>query len=153
MLFRSGVRTILDADAAASLAEELEASTFEVASVESKPYRRRPSAPFTTSTLQQEAGRKLRFSAKQTMSVAQSLYENGYITYMRTDSPSLSAQAISAARTQAVALYGDGAVPPAPRLYSGKSKSDPVATRAPSRRTRRARNGLPSASNVAARLQ
>lgn len=118
-----GVRTILDAEAAAALAEELEASTFEVANVESKPYRRRPSAPFTTSTLQQEAGRKLRFSAKQTMSVAQSLYENGYITYMRTDSPSLSAQAISAARTQAVALYGDGAVPQAPRLYSGKSKS------------------------------
>lgn len=118
-----GVRTILDAEGAAALGDELERSTFEVSSVESKPYRRRPSAPFTTSTLQQEAGRKLRFSAKQTMSVAQSLYENGYITYMRTDSPSLSAQAISAARTQAVALYGDGSVPPAPRLYSGKSKS------------------------------
>ncbi|QCR18586.1 type I DNA topoisomerase [Agrococcus sp. SGAir0287] len=118
-----GVRTVLDAEGAEALATELEASTFEVASVESKPYRRRPSAPFTTSTLQQEAGRKLRFSAKQTMSVAQSLYENGYITYMRTDSPSLSAQAISAARAQAVSLYGDGAVPQAPRLYSGKSKS------------------------------
>lgn len=118
-----GVRTILDAEGAAALGDELERSSFEVASVESKPYRRRPSAPFTTSTLQQEAGRKLRFSAKQTMSVAQSLYENGYITYMRTDSPSLSAQAISAARTQAVALYGDGSVPQAPRLYSGKSKS------------------------------
>lgn len=118
-----GVRTILDAEGAAALGDELERSTFEVASVESKPYRRRPSAPFTTSTLQQEAGRKLRFSAKQTMSVAQSLYENGYITYMRTDSPSLSAQAISAARTQAVSLYGDGSVPQAPRLYSGKSKS------------------------------
>ncbi|MFC7431208.1 MULTISPECIES: type I DNA topoisomerase [unclassified Agrococcus] len=118
-----GVRTILDAEGAAALGDELERSTFEVAGVESKPYRRRPSAPFTTSTLQQEAGRKLRFSAKQTMSVAQSLYENGYITYMRTDSPSLSAQAISAARTQAAALYGDGSVPQAPRLYSGKSKS------------------------------
>ncbi|GAA2171503.1 type I DNA topoisomerase [Agrococcus versicolor] len=118
-----GVRTILDAEAAAALGDELERSSFTVSGVESKPYRRRPSPPFTTSTLQQEAGRKLRFSAKQTMSVAQSLYENGYITYMRTDSPSLSAQAINAARNQAQSLYGDGSVPPAPRLYSGKSKS------------------------------
>src|SRR5690606_26987038 len=103
-----GVRTVLDAAAAESLATELEQSTFTVASVESKPYRRRPSAPFTTSTLQQEAGRKLKLSAKQTMSVAQSLYEQGYITYMRTDSPALSKQAINAARSQATALYGAG---------------------------------------------
>ena len=94
-----------------------------VTAVESKPYTRRPAAPFTTSTLQQEAGRKLRFSARQTMSVAQSLYENGYITYMRTDSPSLSQQAIDAARAQARALYGAETVPDQPRLYSGKSKN------------------------------
>lgn len=94
-----------------------------VSNVESKPYTRRPAAPFTTSTLQQEAGRKLRFSARQTMSVAQSLYENGYITYMRTDSPTLSQQAIEAARSQARSLYGAETVPDAPRLYSGKSKN------------------------------
>jgi DNA topoisomerase-1 len=94
-----------------------------VSKVESKPYSRRPAAPFTTSTLQQEAARKLRFSARQTMSVAQSLYENGYITYMRTDSPSLSSQAIKAARDQATALYGADTVPDKPRLYSGKNKS------------------------------
>jgi DNA topoisomerase-1 len=94
-----------------------------VTSVESKPYTRRPAAPFTTSTLQQEAARKLRFSARQTMSVAQSLYENGYITYMRTDSPTLSQQAINAARTQAGQLYGPETVPDKPRLYTGKNKS------------------------------
>jgi DNA topoisomerase-1 len=94
-----------------------------VTSVESKPYTRRPAAPFTTSTLQQEASRKLRFSARQTMSVAQSLYENGYITYMRTDSPSLSQQAITAARNQATKLYGAETIPDKPRLYSGKSKN------------------------------
>ncbi|MEA9986940.1 type I DNA topoisomerase [Subtercola sp. RTI3] len=94
-----------------------------VSNVESKPYTRRPAAPFTTSTLQQEAARKLRFSARQTMSVAQSLYENGYITYMRTDSPSLSQQALNAARTQARALYGAETVPDKPRLYTGKGKN------------------------------
>jgi DNA topoisomerase-1 len=97
--------------------------TIQVSSVESKPYTRRPAAPFTTSTLQQEAARKLRFSARQTMSVAQSLYENGFITYMRTDSPTLSQQAINAARSQAAALYGAETVTEKPRLYSGKNKS------------------------------
>ncbi len=96
---------------------------FEVTKVASKPYRRSPAAPFTTSTLQQEAARKLRFTARQTMSVAQSLYENGYITYMRTDSPSLSQQAITAARSQAASLYGPATVPESPRLYRGKSKN------------------------------
>jgi DNA topoisomerase-1 len=94
-----------------------------VTNLESKPYTRRPAAPFTTSTLQQEAARKLRFSARQTMSVAQSLYENGFITYMRTDSPTLSQQAINAARTQAAHLYGPETVPDKPRLYAGKNKS------------------------------
>ena len=93
-----------------------------VLSVETKPHTRRPAAPFTTSTLQQEASRKLRYSSRQTMSYAQSLYENGYITYMRTDSPTLSKQAIAAARKQAAALYGPETVPDAPRVYTGKSK-------------------------------
>ena len=110
------------AHALASALREPEASIV-VSNLESKPYTRRPAAPFTTSTLQQEAGRKLRFSARQTMSVAQSLYENGYITYMRTDSPTLSQQAIDAARAQATALYGAETVPDAPRQYTGKSKN------------------------------
>jgi DNA topoisomerase-1 len=116
---------VVDETAAEALAAALREPgvAITVTSVESKPYTRRPAAPFTTSTLQQEAGRKLRFSARQTMSVAQSLYENGYITYMRTDSPTLSQQAIDAARSQAKALYGAETVPEKPRLYSGKSKN------------------------------
>ncbi|GAA4175078.1 type I DNA topoisomerase [Gryllotalpicola koreensis] len=115
----------LDEASALALAEALRAdsTTVTVSKVESKPYSRRPAAPFTTSTLQQEAARKLRFSARQTMSVAQSLYENGYITYMRTDSPSLSQQATKAARSQAAALYGADTVPEKPRVYTGKSKN------------------------------
>ena len=93
-----------------------------VRSVETKPHTRRPAAPFTTSTLQQEASRKLRYSSRQTMSFAQSLYENGYITYMRTDSPTLSQQAIQAARTQASELYGAQTLPEKPRVYTGKAK-------------------------------
>ncbi|GAA1603221.1 type I DNA topoisomerase [Leucobacter chromiireducens] len=93
-----------------------------VRSVETKPHTRRPAAPFTTSTLQQEASRKLRYSSRQTMSFAQSLYENGYITYMRTDSPTLSKQAIQAARTQAAELYGAQTLPEKPRVYTGKAK-------------------------------
>jgi len=115
----------LDEAAAEAIATALRGDSVAIAvsSLESKPYTRRPAAPFTTSTLQQEAGRKLRFSARQTMSVAQGLYENGYITYMRTDSPNLSQQAISAARTQAAALYGADTVPEKPRMYTGKNKS------------------------------
>jgi DNA topoisomerase-1 len=121
----TGDAAALDEAAATALADAIRAPgvPITVTSVDSKPYTRRPAAPFTTSTLQQEAGRKLRFSARQTMSVAQSLYENGYITYMRTDSPSLSQQAIDAARKQAKALYGAETVPDAPRLYTGKSKN------------------------------
>ncbi|MCU1404018.1 MAG: topA [Glaciihabitans sp.] len=115
----------LDATSAETLSSALAESTVNltVTSVESKPYTRRPAAPFTTSTMQQEAARKLRFSSRQTMSVAQSLYENGYITYMRTDSPGLSQQAISAARAQATKLYGADTIPDKPRVYAGKNKS------------------------------
>ncbi len=115
----------LDASAAHALTTALQSPgvKLEVTRVTAKPYRRSPAAPFTTSTLQQEAARKLRFTARQTMSVAQSLYENGYITYMRTDSPSLGQQALKAARTQAAALYGAETVPDAPRAYKGKSKN------------------------------
>ena len=113
----------LDAAAAAALAERLENASFSVASVERKPYRRSPYAPFRTTTLQQEASRKLGFSAKHTMSIAQRLYENGYITYMRTDSVTLSQTAISAARKQAAELYGASYVPDAPRIYASKVKN------------------------------
>ena len=115
----------LDESEARSLAEALRDPALDVVvrKVESKPYTRRPAAPFTTSTLQQEAGRKLRFTARQTMSVAQSLYENGYITYMRTDSSSLSQQAVTAARSQAADLYGTDTVPEKPRTYTSKSKN------------------------------
>ena len=113
----------LDAAAAAALAQRLDGASFSVASVERKPYRRSPYAPFRTTTLQQEASRKLGFSAKHTMSIAQRLYENGYITYMRTDSVTLSQTAISAARKQAAELYGASYVPDAPRTYASKVKN------------------------------
>jgi DNA topoisomerase-1 len=139
----------LDETAAEVLATALRNADVDIAvtSVESKPYTRRPAAPFTTSTLQQEAARKLRFSARQTMSVAQSLYENGYITYMRTDSPTLSQQALNAARTQAAHLYGAETVPASPRLYSGKNKSAQEAHEAirPSGETFRTPSELQSA--------
>jgi DNA topoisomerase-1 len=120
-----GDAVALDETAAEALADALRLPTtsFTVSNLETKPYTRRPAAPFTTSTLQQEAARKLRFSARQTMSVAQGLYENGYITYMRTDSPTLSQQAISAARSQATKLYGADSIPEKPRVYTGKSKN------------------------------
>jgi DNA topoisomerase-1 len=108
---------------ALAAALRLPSTAFTVSNLETKPYTRRPAAPFTTSTLQQEAARKLRFSARQTMSVAQGLYENGYITYMRTDSPALSQQAITAARNQATKLYGADSIPEKPRVYTGKSKN------------------------------
>jgi DNA topoisomerase I len=113
----------LDAAAAAALAERLENASFAVSSVERKPYRRSPYAPFRTTTLQQEASRKLGFSAKHTMAIAQRLYENGYITYMRTDSVTLSQTAITAARKQAADLYGASYVPDKPRTYASKVKN------------------------------
>lgn len=115
---------VLDEKRALTLAHAVDAAgAGTVTKVEAKPGTRSPYAPFTTSTLQQEAGRKLSMSAKQAMSVAQRLYEKGFITYMRTDSVALSTQAVQAARSQAVALYGDKAVPLKPRVYKSKSKN------------------------------
>ncbi len=114
---------VLDESSAGSLAAGLRGSQLTVGSVEEKPYTRRPYPPFMTSTLQQEAGRKLRFSAERTMSIAQRLYENGYITYMRTDSTTLSQSAINAARTQARQLYGEEYVYPSARQYTRKVKN------------------------------
>ena len=114
---------ILDEAYAGRLAEALAAAVLTVSSVEEKPYTRRPYAPFMTSTLQQEAGRKLRFSAERTMRTAQRLYENGYITYMRTDSTTLSETAITAARTQARELYGERYLHDGPRQYTRKVKN------------------------------
>ncbi len=113
----------LDEAAARGLAARLEGRPFKVTRVEEKPYRRRPYPPFITSTLQQEAARKLRFSSQQTMRTAQRLYENGYITYMRTDSVNLSEAAIAAARQQVRELYGDRFVPTQPRRYASKVKN------------------------------
>jgi DNA topoisomerase-1 len=113
----------LDGGAAAALRDRLATAAFTVKSVERKPYRRSPYAPFRTTTLQQEASRKLGFSAKYTMQIAQRLYENGHITYMRTDSVTLSQTALNAARAQARHLYGAEYVPDAPRLYDSKVKS------------------------------
>jgi DNA topoisomerase-1 len=114
---------VLDQAAATGLATGLRGAQLEVSSVEQKPYTRRPYPPFMTSTLQQEAGRKLRFSSERTMSIAQRLYENGYITYMRTDSTTLSESAINAARNQARQLYGEEYVHPTARQYTRKVKN------------------------------
>ncbi|MBP2475244.1 DNA topoisomerase-1 [Crossiella equi] len=116
------VRVLVEAEARA-LAAALAGVDYAVTSVEEKPYTRKPYAPFMTSTLQQEAGRKLRFSAERTMRTAQRLYENGYITYMRTDSTTLSETAIAAARTQATQLYGAEYVSKSPRQYTRKVKN------------------------------
>ncbi|MCT1458570.1 type I DNA topoisomerase [Aestuariimicrobium sp. p3-SID1156] len=109
--------------AATALAGALATVPFTVSSVESRAYTRKPYAPFRTTTLQQDAGRKLGFSADTTMRLAQQLYEGGFITYMRTDSVNLSAQAINAARAQAAQLYGADQVPDRPRIYSSKVKN------------------------------
>ncbi|MDY5584407.1 MAG: type I DNA topoisomerase [Arcanobacterium sp.] len=113
---------ILQEQSAKALSAALTGTEAKVFSVEAKPYRRRPAAPFTTSTLQQEASRKLRLNSRDAMRIAQALYENGYITYMRTDSVNLSQQAISAARQQIKELYGAQNLPAKPRIYTTKSK-------------------------------
>jgi DNA topoisomerase-1 len=113
----------LDEDQARALAESLRSAAFAVDGVESKPYTRRPYAPFRTTTLQQEAGRKLGFTAQRTMSVAQELYEAGFITYMRTDSTTLSGAALAAARQQVRQLFGADYLPDQPRTYTSKVKN------------------------------
>jgi len=113
----------LDRTRAEALVAGLGETTFDVRSVESKPYRRSPYAPFRTTTLQQEASRKLGMGASVTMSVAQRLYENGFITYMRTDSTTLSGTAVNAARAQVQELYGAEYLPDAPRTYASKVKN------------------------------
>ncbi|MGY1802779.1 type I DNA topoisomerase [Blastococcus sp. SYSU D00922] len=118
----SGDVVHLDEAGARGLAARLAGRQVTVGRVDEKPYRRRPYAPFTTSTLQMDAGRKLGWSSAQTMRVAQRLYENGHITYMRTDSTNLSQEAINAARQQARELYGDAYVPAEARRYKSKAK-------------------------------
>lgn len=121
-LKNAGVLQLEEAGARA-LTAALESASFSVRAVERKPYRRSPYAPFRTTTLQQEASRKLGYGAKRTMQIAQKLYENGFITYMRTDSTTLSETAVTAARAQVRELYGAEYVPDAPRVYTGKVKN------------------------------
>ncbi|MEH1867726.1 MAG: type I DNA topoisomerase [Nostoc sp.] len=113
---------LLNEDQAVALKERLTGKTWSVTDIEERPVTRKPSPPFTTSTLQQESNRKLRLSARDTMRVAQNLYEQGYITYMRTDSVHLSDQAIAAARSSVEKLYGQQYLSPQPRQYTTKSK-------------------------------
>jgi DNA topoisomerase-1 len=114
---------LLDEDAARALAERIRSGDFHVTKVEDKPYTTKPYAPFTTSTLQQEANRKLNFTARRTMQVAQSLYENGHITYMRTDSTNLASVAVEDSRRLVAAEYGDEFLPAEPRTYKSKVKN------------------------------
>ena len=114
---------VLTPEEAAGYAAKLKGQTLKVSAVEAKPSTRKPYAPFTTSTLQQEASKKLGMSAKQAMDTAQMLYQDGHITYMRTDSPSLSGQASSAAIAAAKELFGAESVASAPRMYGAKSKN------------------------------
>ena len=119
---KTAAHLLLEAEAG-KLGRELPATRPVVSEVREQPFTRRPYAPFITSTLQQEAARKLRFTAQRTMRVAQGLYENGYITYMRTDSTALSGQAIAAARRQIVELYGSEYAPEKPRFYAGRANA------------------------------
>ena len=114
---------VVTEERARSLADTLANSNFSVRSVEEKPYRSSPKAPFMTSTLQQEGGRKLRLGAAQVMRVAQGLYERGYITYMRTDNVVLSEEALAAARSEVKSLYGENFLSPAPRQFTTKVKN------------------------------
>src|SRR5918995_968701 len=116
----TGTVVVLDEPDARTLADRLDGAEFTVRSVEEKPYKSSPRPPFMTSTLQQEGGRKLRLSSSQVMRVAQSLYERGYITYMRTDSVTLSAEALQAVRAAITAEYGPQSLAPTPRQYSSK---------------------------------
>ncbi|TYT20354.1 type I DNA topoisomerase [Corynebacterium urealyticum] len=124
---KPGAPLVLDEQRAKQLASGIKGEELHVANVEEKPYTRRPYPPFMTSTLQQEAGRKLRFTSERTMRIAQRLYENGYITYMRTDSTTLSTAGINAARAQAAQLYGQQFVADGPRQYTRKVKNSQEA--------------------------
>ena len=121
--WNSDAVTVLDENSANILSSLLKKEDLKVISVEPKPYRRRPAAPFTTSTFQQEAGRKLRFSASRAMVIAQSLYQNGHITYMRTDSTTLSDTALLAARRTIESSYGKNYLPDEARLYKNKTRN------------------------------
>ncbi|HMO13529.1 MAG TPA: type I DNA topoisomerase [Pirellulaceae bacterium] len=123
LIDKDGKLALLNEEQAIALSERLKQESFVVARLEVKPYTRKPAPPFTTSTLQQEANRKLGFTARRTMNAAQSLYENGHITYMRTDSTTLSQQAIDAARSLVASEYGQQFLPDAPRLYTSKVKN------------------------------
>lgn len=123
----TGDAVVVDKARADQLAVDLEGQPMAVAQVEEKPYTRKPYAPFMTSTLQQEAGRKLHYTSERTMRIAQRLYENGHITYMRTDSTSLSKQGLDAAREQAMSLYGKEYVASSPRTYDRKVKNSQEA--------------------------
>lgn len=114
---------LLDEAGAKSLAERLSSAEFRITSIEEKPFTEKPKPPFTTSTLQQEANRKLGFTARRTMRAAQSLYENGHITYMRTDSTTLAQVAIEAARALVRSEYGESFLPAQPRTYTSKVKN------------------------------
>jgi DNA topoisomerase I len=114
---------LLDEAAARELVQSLNGQSLVVKSLEESPRTERPKAPFTTSTMQQDAGSRLGWGAQLTMRIAQRLYENGYITYMRTDSVTLSSSSIAAARSSAQALYGKEFVPATPRVYEGKTKN------------------------------
>lgn len=124
---------------AQALADALKGAAFSVTSVEHKPYTRKPYAPFMTSTLQQEAGRRLHYTSERTMRIAQRLYENGHITYMRTDSTSLSKQGLNAARGAASSIFGAEYVADSPRIYDRKVKT----LRRPTRRSARRAKSLP----------
>ena len=120
---KNGNLAVLDQVAADRLVARLRGETFRVSVLEDKPYTTKPAAPFTTSTMQQEANRKLGFTARRTMKAAQSLYENGHITYMRTDSTNLATVAVEAARDLVRSEYGEAYLPPAPRTYKSKVKN------------------------------
>ena len=124
---KSGDVRVVDKHTAEALAEGLEGAEMQITAVEEKPYTRRPYPPFMTSTLQQEAGRKLHFTSARTMRIAQRLYENGHITYMRTDSTALSQQGLDAARSAATELYGANYVTKSPRVYERKVKNSQEA--------------------------
>jgi DNA topoisomerase-1 len=140
---------LLDEEEALSLVERLENAAFQVSSVEARTVSERPKAPFITSTLQQEAARKLGFSAARTMHVAQGLYERGHITYMRTDSTSLAGQAIDAARAQVRRMYGNEYLPDQPRAYRSKVKNAQEAHEA----IRPAGDRMYTADDLASQLQ